>query len=355
MLKVGIITWHDHNNMGGALQAFALTSIVRRFTDSVQIIDYHDKAKVKVKLRIQFFLSKIGNIFNLNWKFRYPFLDFYHKYYKLTRQYDLKTIWDFDSSSIDLLICGSDQIWAPNKYSPVYFGEFYRGRKVSYAASIGLNYIPRHLIDSYKNALETFELVTVREEKAVELLRDKCGITAQCVLDPTLLLNVEDYKLIESPVSDIRSPFVFCYFLNEKNVYKQELEHYLSNCEFEIVGYSKKTDDSHWIRKLKNIGPKEFLWLVHNAALVITDSYHGSVFSLLYHKKAYIFRRFEEDDPINQNSRIEQLSSYGFIGKSQIKGLYETFIDRTVEEFEKELGILRARSLAYIEGIFKSC
>ena len=57
----------------------------------------------------------------------------------------------------------------------------------------------------------------------------------------------------------------------------------------------------------------------------------------------------------NQNSRIEQLSSYGFIGKSQIKGLYETFIDCTVEEFEKELGILRARSLAYIEGIFKSC
>ena len=97
---------------------------------------------------------------------------------------------------IDAVIYGSDQIWAPNCYNPFYFFHFLRGkeiRKISYAASIGLNEIPSNLVPIYKRHLQDFYKVSVREEEGKVLLNKECGIDADVVLDPTLSVDVKVY------------------------------------------------------------------------------------------------------------------------------------------------------------------
>ena len=96
----------------------------------------------------------------------------------------------------DTIICGSDQIWAPNALNPVYLIDFApkKTEKVSYAASIGLNDIPLEIQPVYRHALADFKRVSVREEKSVEILKKYCGTQAEVVLDPTLLLTEKEWE-----------------------------------------------------------------------------------------------------------------------------------------------------------------
>ena len=101
---------------------------------------------------------------------------------------------------------------------------------------------------------------------------------------------------------------------------------------------------------LKYISPREFLWLIHHASYVFTDSYHGTIFSLLYHKDFYTFRRFTEKDKINQNSRLEQLNAWfnitdRIIDSSDIPSLANCY---DFSYFESALNKARDISITYL-------
>lgn len=353
--KIGIVTWHYYANFGSALQAYALQSAIEQLGYSAEFINYHNpkygipsiiKGLIKLVLDIS-----VGSFLP---RFRYGQFYFSYKYLKegkLTT--DANSLPDL-TKDYRVIVCGSDQIWAPNVYNPVYFASFAQQntRKVSYAASIGLNDIPSDLIDVYMNHLNQFCAISTREEESKVLLKNRCGIEAQVVLDPTLLYDAAFYKKIERKVNEIKGKYLFCYFLNDKHQYRQRVEYFAKDHNLQIIGVSDKIDDGEWMNRLTKLGADHFIWLINHAEAVMTDSYHGTIFSLLFHKSFWTFVRFSEDSPLCQNSRIRQLQSY-FGDNIRVVGQND-FIDESVvvdyNSVESVLSKLRNNSIRFLKN-----
>lgn len=360
--RIGILTWHYFLNFGSALQAYALKSTINGLGHRAEIINYRSPKhgnppywKDLGRIAVSKIFSKKG--FLLGRQITYPFLRFHYDYLGL-RKASVSMDWlKNQTKKYDCVVCGSDQIWAPNVLDKVYLLDFVpnKTKKVSYAASIGLNSIPKDLEDVYCTALQTFEAVSVREAKGQELLSTYCGIRSQVVLDPTLLVSADQWVQLERCPEELSleldKPYVLCYFLNRENTYREQVEKYAKEKGFALVGYSLKEEDHTWMQDITGkIGPSEFLWLVRHAQTVITDSYHGTIFSLLYHKNFLTLKRFRSDDPICQNSRIEQLNTYFSISDhfaSNGDSLHDKEID--YNKFEEKLTKLREESINYLK------
>ena len=356
--KVGVLTWHYYSNFGSALQAFALQHTIERLDYKVSFVNYHNSKFGKVsqiKDDIRLILGRtIGKVpLKIVDRFRYATICFSHKYHHLGRITTDEKLLPMLTKDYDVLVCGSDQIWAPNVFNPVYFAAFAEKhiRKISYAASIGLNTIPEDLIPKYKELLQPFYAIGIREEEGKNLLKKSCNIDSTVVLDPTLLVDVSVYEKMQRKVQGIHKPFLFCYFLNKEHKYKENVERYAYEHNLQIVGVSDKASDSDWMIRLTGLGADHFLWLINNAETIMTDSYHGSIFSLLFHKSLWIFQRFEESNPICQNSRIRQLSNNFDLGHRIITATSQidesTVID--YEYFESRLKELRSSSIDFLK------
>lgn len=314
--NIGILTWHYYSNFGSALQAYALQTLITRLGYNTKIINYRNKKfgnprsgtnqLKKWMSLLPLFLRNIKPLRNLKLnsiRFRYDYLN------ETSLVTDIREMKKLLPNRFDTLVFGSDQIWAPNVFNPIYMGVGLPNniKKVSYAASIGLNHIPENLVEMFQKQLSTFRAVSVREDEGKQLL-ESIGIKpVYVVLDPTLMLDISIYRKMEKSVNIPYEPFLFCYFLNKNHLYKKTVVEYAENMGLKVVGVSDNPDDNKWMHTLENINANNFLWLVSHANTIFTDSYHGSIFSLLYHKNLFIFKRFSETDSISQNSRIRRL------------------------------------------------
>lgn len=358
--KIGIITWHYYSNFGSALQTFASYYTLKYLGFDPIVVNYRNRRlypeKLPLKNKIKYIVkSFLTNIPFVPLKYKYNDELFRNRYIKETKIFFDEQPGSEICKGLDAVMCGSDQIWAPNVYNPFYFAHYLDGRKIrkiSYAASIGLNDIPDNLIDIYKTHLSDFYAISVREQEGSKLLKKRCGINSTVVLDPTLLVDSSIYKMMQKRVPGLHRPYLFCYFLNGNHNYKEKVEEYAKLHNLEIVGVSDRSSDSTWMKKMSNLGADHFLWLINNASAVMTDSYHGSIFSLLFHKKIWIFVRFSEDNPICQNSRIRQLVDNFNIGHrvllSHSLPNESNLIDYDL--FESKLSELRLSSLSYLKN-----
>lgn len=354
MKRIGIITWHYYDNFGSALQSYSLQQIVIALSGGeCEFINYRKPIFGKPNIIIDAIRLVLGTLFGRYIeRFNYGHFMFMHKYLKQGRMTLDETKLPKLTSKYNIIICGSDQIWAPNVYHPVYFASFAKPgvAKISYAASIGLNDIPEDLAKTYKDHLSDFYAISVREEEGQELLKRKCGIEASLVLDPTLLNDSEFYKRIERKVLHVNEKFLFCYFLNREHNYKERVIEYAKLHNLIIVGVSLREDDNTWMNCLHRLGADQFIWLINHSEAILTDSYHGAIFSLLFHKNFWLFQRFNEGDPLCQNSRIRQLKNYFGSCVRIISG--NDPIDENISidynAFEADLIPLRKRSIDYL-------
>lgn len=358
MRKVGIITWHYYVNFGSVLQAYALQEAIRKLGYDAEFVNYHNprfgrpnQTKIAVKLFLHYTLGCFSKRFRI-----YP-QAFSHRYLRQGELVMDAALLAPLSRKYDAVVCGSDQIWAPNCYNPVYFAAFASEptRKVSYAASIGLNDIPAELVPKYREHLEGFHAVSVRETEGKELLKKACGIDATVVLDPTLLHDAPFYQAIEQSVKGVSGKYLFCYFLNKEHAYRERVENFAKQHSLQIVGVSDRKDDASWMTRLTSLSAGHFVWLIHHAETVMTDSYHGSIFSLLFHKDFWTFVRFAEDSPICQNSRIRQLQDY--FGQSvRVLGQHDDIDESrpiSFDTFEQRLKELRSHSLDFLKNALR--
>lgn len=360
--KVGIVTWHYYANFGSGLQAFALQELLSDLGYEVNIINYRNPIydnSIWWKNAIKFLLHYIIGPFNKRIygktlqgakKFQNCYL---HQTQLFSNQEEIANI----INDYYCIVYGSDQIWAPNVYAPIYMGAYIPRsiRKISYAASIGLNEIPYNLVKEYKCNLSSFSAIAVREDEGKNLLKQNCDIEASVVLDPTLMIDVNKYKGMQQYVKGIKGKFIYCYFLNKEHQYREKVEKYAHEQNLQIIGSSEKESDSDWMTILTNIGADHFLWLINNAETVFTDSYHGTIFSLLFHKEFWTFVRFEENSPICQNSRIRQLQNYFDIGHRIINNKDSINKSKLINynNFERQLLRLRQNSIAYLKEALK--
>lgn len=349
--KVAILTWHHYDNFGSVLQAYALQHTISKLNLEVQIIDYRSLRGGKIhgfKEEVKFILGEVLQIK----RYQNPFTKFRKNYYNMSHLIQEKLVLQDTIKSFDFVICGSDQIWAPNVFDSVYMLDFVPEKitKISYAASIGLNTIPIDMVDIYKKLLSRFRAISVRENKGALLLKE-LGIESTVVLDPTLLIDTKTWQKHENAVKTNKK-FIFCYFLKTNHNYKNVVENYAKKNYVDILGCSANKNDSEWMTLVNSVGPKEFLWLIHHAEAIFTDSYHGTIFSILYHKDFITFERFENTDEICQNSRISQLDDYFHISNRILKKSdyekFEIIPAINYSKIEKNISEQRYRSMDFL-------
>lgn len=311
MKKVGVITWHNYHNYGGRLQTYALQELLTRSGQACKVINYLPKKENVLRTLLKIAISLIMNIFpflssNIVGARYWNYLRFQRRYIRTTARVnsieELKCI----ISEFDSIICGSDQIWSPIFYNPIYMLCFVteKKKKLSYAASIGTDYLPNELVREYKKWISRLDAVSVREKKGAELLKIHCDIDAEVVLDPVLLLDEAMWDDI-SKRPKLKTPYIFCYFLNSDHWYSSIVNEISKKRGLNTVCISSRKQDRKWASIFEtSAGPAEFIGYIKHADMILTDSYHGMLFSIIYKKDFYVFRRFDNDDVMCQNSRI---------------------------------------------------
>ena len=214
---------------------------------------------------------------------------------------------------MDCVVLGSDQIWNPNFWFiraawDFYFGTFVEpSKRVAYAASVGVDQVPIEDQADFTRRLNEIKAISMREVQGATLVQKLTGRDVPVVLDPTMLLTPQQwYGYEKKPGYKIKGAFLVTYFLGnlsaERRAYIQQIadQNHLQWIPLE----------SEWVDKPKNkkyymTTPDEFLWLVHHCQLMLTDSFHGSVFSILFNKPFRCFAR--EDDNSNMSSRMQTL------------------------------------------------
>ena len=297
--KVAIITIISEN-YGNRLQNYALQRALEKLGFMVKTIPIKKQKRIKriLKTYIKRYLS--------------IFIERYKNY--CWNKFDLKINWSRYTvkdpqinDKYDFFVAGSDQIWNP-LFSFNSEREFLTfaddNKKIAYAASIGLECLPEENVENYRNWIETFKFVSVREEAAAKIIKMLGCTEPITVLDPTMLLTSEEWKNI-SKQSKIKlgHKYVVKYFLGIRN---KEFDRYIEKkAQKEKADIVDMMDDNSSLKG--QIGPIEFVNLICNSCAVFTDSFHGTVFAILFHKPFVVFERPYEEGYGKMTSRLDTL------------------------------------------------
>lgn len=321
-MKIGIITWFTGPNYGTNLQAIALQYYLRSSGNEVNLINYEVPA-VNVRKDKKSFIRKLlyqpkkyAIKFAMN-RYKYQITERDRKLRnsittKCILTPEIKTIDELIKicNEFDLLICGSDQIWNPNWYDKFYFAD-YTGittNRISYAPSMGVNAIPDSVAVEIQHGLKQFKAISVREEKAAELLASYLSEKPQVVVDPTLLLTSEDWMDIFPEKSCEGDNYIFAFFLNDEKAHLEATKKFAKRLNYKLILVPYK--GATYLQNVDiraNAGLEDILDLIRNAKYVITDSFHITVFSIIHRKQFYTFQRFKEDEFTSQNVRVTNL------------------------------------------------
>ena len=310
-MKIGIITVSRTNNYGAELQAYALQKKLQKLGYEAEIIDYlyykHKnykatpdakslvavckKEKIKKFILYRIITPLMENVVSLIHK---PLRDrirnfelFHNKQVLFSPQYKSLVELKKAQHPYEVFIVGSDQVWNPvtgTSLSP-YFLEFAPKNKlkISYASSFGVSTIDKQYHLAYKQYLSNLDAIAVREEDGVELVRSIGGRVAQRVLDPTLLLSKEDWCTIIDAPQRLPEKYILIYMLHDSEAIINWAYHLKNEYGFEILMLckrafaNKKYDD---IINIIDAGPQQFVELFSKASFVVTNSFHGTAFSV---------------------------------------------------------------------------
>lgn len=356
MKKIGIITkYYNSANFGGLLQSFALTNYLRANGYNAFQICFDEKnndkkiaesnlikrfSELSFKEKLSAIKRKIKNIINRyltilflknkNKLRRQAFIDFRHKIPHSLRVYNRNTIREVNSEA-DFFITGSDRVWSEKTIGDEYYLTFVESaRKISYAASLRANTLDSKQKASISEILNGFDAISVREKDTVTLLSDICEKLVHFVLDPSFLLPRSEWdKIADEDIFDCSFKYIFCYFLGDDISNRRLVKRFAKAKKLKIITlpFSKETfniaDFFFGDSRLTDVTPNRFLSLIRNAEYVFTDSFHASVFSLIFHRQLFIMPRAEMKD---SGTRIESLISIAgieerFYRKANIKTL----------------------------------
>lgn len=221
-----------------------------------------------------------------------------------------------NSLPYDRLVCGSDQIWNPDYNIPAFFLNFGKEncKKIIYAASIGKESLSWRENKAYAKLLRFPDYVSVREKSAQNIISKLTDKKIELVLDPTLL-HSQKYWMEKADDSSLKyENYIFCYFLNMTDEKVNAANDFAKRNGFEIIAipylhneperYSCKLNGT----LVSTIGPADFVNLIRNAEVILTDSFHATVFSVLFQKIFWCFGR--NTGAHNMNTRLHTLLGY---------------------------------------------
>lgn len=303
MKKIGIVTIHRAHNYGAVLQAYALRRVIEEMGFTCEILDYdteRHKQIYSIKHR-----NKVISMF-------YPY-DNVEKYKKfesfisdITGEEKYSSIKELQTSVnlYDVIVAGSDQIWNVN-FSFLDMDVFFlrlKGirKKIAYAASIGT--ANRRQLSTKKDLLKQFDSIFMREERGKQIIDNILGENiTKCVLDPTLLLSKEQWLTLSSKKYK-KGEYLFAYIMDASRINIAKKIAKVLGLNMIIINYDKFVWGKNCINAV-NAGPKDFIDIINNASIVVTDSYHGVLFSINFNIPFY----FACDKNNENNMRINDV------------------------------------------------
>lgn len=335
-MKVGIITILKVENYGAELQAYATQAVLKNMGYDAEIIDYlfyknkdHHSTKaskpifkfgLKKKLSERLFpiLKHLKESSSEGRKRRAErFSSFHKKFSTLSPTYNTIEKLYNEVKVYDAYITGSDQVWNPGVYSSLkpYFLDFApEGKKrIAYAASFGVSHLPTNTELIYHSYLSKYNSIGVRESAGVEIVK-KLGLEAIQVLDPTLLLSSKEWLRIAHPIYNLPQNYLLIYELTPSPYLNQVAKSIASKLNLQIVRLCKsaKIEDNN-VMNITDAGPSEFITLFKFASFVITNSFHGSAFSINFEKPFFVIIPKRKNNNSRQKSLLNLLGISGRI------------------------------------------
>lgn len=305
-MKVSNITLIGYWNYGNRLQNYAVNEKINKlgYTCETSVLDYSKKKYLinrSAKKTIKIFFSRIKKSVikekrNLRTDIFKSFVD--HNIEEKKYQY---------SENFDYYIVGSDQVWNPDalRNSTQHLLSFVpKEKRISLSASFGVSEIPDNMKEMYSKYLSEMKAISVREEAGVKIVKELTGRDATLLVDPTMLLTKYEWIEVENKEMVLPKKYLLLYYLGEQTGdVKETIDTLCKERDLEVVNMYDKVKHPEYY----NSGPAEFITMIHNCEIFLTDSFHGCVFAILFDKPFYAFER--KDHHVSMSSRIDTLLS----------------------------------------------
>ncbi len=376
-MKIGLITYHSAYNFGSVLQAYATQEIINKYFGNCEIINYRSLEQKRVYAIFKWekgingvIKSTIKNLLSLtDYKLRKSrqnkyeniFLELFNLSSEVNTYEELEKMWN----QYDLIISGSDQIW--NKHSNElenvewammrpYLLHGFNGYKISYASSI--TNMSDTEIDKIIEDVRAFNAVSFREYESYEKLSEQFNLKCTNVLDPTWLIEKDEWIKRLSLTKNNSENYLLYYALNKRSEISQalsDIKEYAKgkNLKIKMIMPLNFMGNVEGVEILKDIDPIDFMNLIYNASTIVTDSYHGTILSVNMEKNIYSickgypsdFRKVDILNRIGLNNRVI----------SNTKELLEhDFLSIDYDNVNKSLDLLRKKSIDYLKESVKN-
>ena len=270
------------------------------------------------------------------------------------------------SSTCDHVVVGSDQLWRPSNIAGCYFTlEFVPDNvdKIALSTSFGVSELPKSLHKHAKKFLSRMNSISVREDTGKKIVKDLTGRDIPVVCDPTMLLDAEQWKAIQEEKPFIDGDYILIYFMGDNPQHREFVKRLKNETGYKIVGLMHgatyvSADEGLADEEPYNVGPGEFINLIRNAKYMCTDSFHGTVFSILNTTPFFSFRRYEDASEFSTNDRLHTLLKWTGLSERMIYGNenVKEFIELTADwdEVLKKVADKRAESMEYLTAALKN-
>lgn len=368
--KIATITMYG-DNYGACLQAFALQQIIKQNGYDNEIINYHQHnrtqsggvsklKKVKqfgIKKTILYFLErKYAEVTKRAFQdFRDNHLVFSNReYYRDDNLTELNSVYD-------KFICGSDMIWSEefkDDWNFYYLGFAERNKTYAYAPSFGKNELEDINKEKVSNYLNDFNKISCRENGGVALIRQLTDKKAVQVLDPTMLLTMNEWNsFIDNNQRIIEEPYVFAYVFGETDSKRKKLFDAVQSeiAQVRFLPKNNKRDFNNF--PIKGVGPFDYLRLFRDAEFVITDTFHGLMFSIIFRKPFIVLERSDGTNWSKYSDRMTStLEMFNLLDRYVNADFRDIRAVKTMDYSACEAIIQskREQSLDYINGILRN-
>ena len=339
MKKTAIASCYYVHNYGSMLQAYATQMALDKIgveNETIDISGFNSEIKkkkllyfIKASLTSDILLSKFGMAKTVLKKKLSTgsyaesvrvrdkkFEEFKNNHIRFSPRYDSKqSLTESCRNNYSVVVVGSDQLWLPGNISADYFTLNFvpdEVKRVSYSTSFGQAELPKGMQEKAKAFLERIDCISVREKSGQKLISELTGREAEVVCDPTMLFTGEEWMSIQTEEPLYDQPYILCYFLGNNPCQREFVKRLKEHTGCKIVALLHldeyiKSDEGYADITPYDVGPAEFLNLVRNAQYVCSDSFHCAVFSILYKKEFFSFRRYARNTGYSTNSRLDTL------------------------------------------------
>lgn len=337
MKKIGIITFHNSYNCGSMLESYAMQKSIEKYcNNNVEIIDFSNEGQrnlYKIFFKNKSLKNVIKNILLLpNYKKlkinNQKYEEFRDKNFFLSKD-KFKNINDLDDKDYSCIVSGSDQIWnttIPDADDAYFLPWVKKAKKVAYAPSFGSKKIMKYAKEpeKYKRYLLDYDFLSIREKNGQKWIEEMINKKVPVLIDPTLILSASCYDEIMANDINEKEKYIFFYCPSFNQDICKYVKKISKKYNLKVITWSCKSYSTRMIKRFgfelaKYENPASYLYYIKNAELILTTSFHGTIFATIYNKKFFTIKNgdmYGDDDRVitllSQLKMIDRLIAYDF-------------------------------------------